>query len=145
MVELDIRLKLNDKVFYVDQQNEISEYRVEKIEFLTNSDGVQYIRYMKADNKGWFTNDQLDNDRKSSDESLTERIFTTYEKAFNSFQKKHGLLYKEYENAKHALREMLKADNNVKLPYAEEKIAELETLVEDIKAKFSSGLGSVAD
>lgn len=137
MTELDIRLKLKDKVYYINSDNEIAEYTVEKIEFLNNSDGIQYIRYMEADNKGWFTNDQLDNDRKSSDEALTERIFTTYDKAYNSFQKKHGQLYKEYETARNAMREMLDTPKDVSLPYANEKTSELDDLLELIKDRFN--------
>lgn len=88
MKELDIKFKVGD-VFYTLDGIELVSGTVDKIEIFKD-----YFRYVNEDDKcltNWFINEQVDNDFEVwPDEGATQRIFTTKEKALNSFDYKRN-------------------------------------------------------
>lgn len=88
MKNLDIKFKVGDSFFTLDGI-ELVEGKVDKIEIFKD-----YFRYVNEDDKcltNWFINDQVDSDFEVwPDDGETQRIFTTKEKALNSFDYKRN-------------------------------------------------------
>lgn len=88
MKNLDIKLKVGDSFFTLDGIN-LVEGKVDKIEIYED-----YFRYVNEDDKcltNWFVNEQIDNDFEVwPEDGATQRIFTSKEKALDSFDYKRN-------------------------------------------------------
>lgn len=131
-MNIDIKIKNGEKFYFVDNQK-VKSGTVDKIEIFTD-----YFRYVNEDKNisiNWFTNDSIDNDRTKDSDSMTSRIFTTEQKAKDSYEFKHNVLHKKLDDVRCFLIEV-KLMKGVKLFYPEEKLNEIQRQLDEVKSKY---------
>jgi len=131
-MNIDIKIK-NGDYFYFINDKEVKRGKVDKIEIFED-----YFRYVNEDKEipvNWFTNESIDNDRTSESDSMTTRIFTTEQKAKDSYEYKHNNLHRKIEEIRSLLIEV-KNMEGIKLFYPEEKISEIQFHLDNVREKY---------